>query len=261
MEEFSPEFRVRFPRHEIPDQIQKSYKALTDLKRGGIHVPTLIPALTETGRMPRLPIKLLVLMQVAIRRSLELADSMVRDANAFSYAPVWMSARSLFELASLIFDTVDKAKDLIGVWNQKAYMEFSEHIDNVLLGFKSAQWHPGRHTGADLDLVAKNILTIIQRIEKKHISGYLSMYELLSEVVHPNYMGMIEAYQKLSPGLLDVELIDSPAQKNPELIAIPLDAAEGSLGMLVEAIGDFEGFLEKFARLAHENNIAEDDDL
>ena len=130
-----------------------------------------------------------MLTQTAIRRALELNDAMIRDANAFSYTPVWVNSRSLFELASLMFDTVDKVGEIVAKWDFDRYKEFDLHLSEIMLGFKSAAWHPGREKGEHLDLVPQNIVTIIQRIEKKHIPEYFSLYELLSEVAHPNYMG------------------------------------------------------------------------
>lgn len=40
------------------------------------HFPTVIPKLTETGKMPKNPVNVLVLMQAAIRRGLELTVPM-----------------------------------------------------------------------------------------------------------------------------------------------------------------------------------------
>ncbi len=61
-----------------------------------------------------------------------------------------------------------------------------------MLGFKSTTWHPGLDESEHLVLVPQNILTIIQRIEKRHIPGFCGLYALLSEAAHPNYTGMME---------------------------------------------------------------------
>lgn len=259
MEHYSEEFRERFPRKEVLDGVEQEIARLVGLRRERLHVPTMIPEVYSTGRMPRTPIKLMVLTQVAIRRALELAESMIRDANAFSYTPVWTSSRSLFELSSLIFDSVDRAHAFLEKWDDKGFLEFNEHMDNVLLGWKAKDWHPGRNAD-ELTLTAKNIITIIQRIEKRHIPKYFSLYELMSEVVHPNYMGMIEAYQRVH-GLsaLDIEFIDSPSHEDVERIVIPLDNGHGSLGMLADAVSDFEKRLTQLALLISEKIGDEDE--
>jgi hypothetical protein len=252
MEHFRRGFRKRFEKNDVLDGIEQPMARLVSFRREVLDVPTLIPALYQTGQLPRTPVKLVVLTQVAIRRALELAESMIRDANAFSYTPVWSSARSLFELASLIFDAIDRVTVLVETWDSRAFVEFNEHMDNVLLGWKSKDWHPGRNAD-ELALTAKNIITIVQRIEKRHIPQYFSLYELMSEVVHPNYMGMIEAYQRVEgPDVLHVQFIDSPAEMDTERISIPLGNAVGSLKMLADAISEFESRLKQFTFLIAE---------
>lgn len=258
MERFSSQFRGRFSNAEKLDHIEAAYDDLVRLKRPQVHVPTLLPEFYEKRRMPRLPIKLMVLMQVAIRRAHELTDSMIRDANAFTYTPVWTSSRSLFELASLIFDAKEKVRSLLNGWDEKAYLDFNEHLDNVLLGFKSKAWAP--KGPPDVELTAKNILTIIQRIERDAIPDFFKMYELLSEVAHPNYMGMIEQYQKLTDEDPPTTIfIDEPARVDPDTISIPLGAAEGTLHMLAGAISDFETWFPDFGRLSAEKLLDVDE--
>jgi hypothetical protein len=253
MERFSTDFRARYPHNDHLDGIERAHDLLLRLRREHIHFPTVIPELTETGKVPKNPVNVLVLMQTAIRRGLELTDSMIRDANAFSYTPVWVNSRSLFELGSLVFDTSDKVSDLVAEWNLARYMEFDTHVAKIMLGFKSANWHPGREKNEHLDLVPQNIITIIQRIEKKHIPKYFSLYELLSEVAHPNYMGMMEQYHTLHPELATAEFHDRPAERDITSIRIPLSNAYGSLVMLVKGIESYEFNLTNYALLCSKN--------
>jgi hypothetical protein len=118
-----------------------------------------------------------------------------------------------------------------------------------MLGFKSALWHPGREKGEHIDLVPQNIITIIQRIEKKHIPEFFSLYELLSEVAHPNYMGMMELYHKLHPEDHVAEFFDRPTERDITAIQIPLDNADGSLSLLVKGIESYEANLTPYACL------------
>jgi hypothetical protein len=249
MERFSTDFRAKYPHNEHLAGIEHAYDVLLRLRRERIHFPTLIPELTKTGKVPKSPVNVLVLMQTAIRRGLELTDSMIRDANALSYTPVWVNSRSLFELGSLVFDTSDKVNDLVTDWDLARYMEFDSHLAKIMLGFKSASWHPGRENGEHLDLVPQNIITIIQRIEKKHIPGYFGLYELLSEVAHPNYMGMIEQYHTLHSDLVTAEFHDRPAERDITAIQIPLSNAHGALAMLVKGIESYDSNLMKYALL------------
>ena len=252
MERFSEEFRERYPHGDHLKGIEEKYDRLVAFRRDLIHPPTLIKELEGTGKTPRNPINVLVLTQVAIRRALELTDAMVRDANALSYTPVWVNSRGLFELASLIFDTVDKVREMVANWDFERYKEFDLHLSKILLGFKSAEWHPGKEKGEHLDLIPQNIITIIQRIEKKHIPEFFSLYELLSEVAHPNYMGMLEQYQKLHPTEHVTEFFDRPTERDITAVQIPLDNAHGTLSLLVKAIEDYEGMLTAYALLCAE---------
>ena len=260
MERFSARFRERFDKKAVLDAIEASCDRLNKLKRTRVDVPALVAEAYHTGRMPRAPIKLLALTQNAIRRGLELADSMIRDTNAFTYTPVWTSARSLFELASLIFDCYDKVFKLTQTWDMTAYLQFNEHLDMVSLGFKSKEWHPARESGspADLELQARSVLGIMQRIQRDHIPHYFELYELLSEVAHPNYMGMMEAYQITGDGLLTIDFVDDPANRDPKRLGIPLDAADGALDLLASSIEKFEAVFVEFARLIAAKTIDDD---
>lgn len=250
MEKLSAEFRSQFKHPEILDKIETDCARLEKLKRTSVYVPDLIPESYKTGLLPRLPMKMMLLTQNSLRRGIELADSMIRDTNHFSYTPVFTSARSLFELASLIFDAYDQMQGIHENWDMKRYLEFSEHLDNVILGWKSEEWHPGRDRPDDLALKAKNVLTIMQRIDKKYFPGYFGLYELLSEVAHPNYMGMMEAYSTIGEEFLKMNFVDSPTRFDTERIFIALNGAEGAIQMLADTVEKFEGLFVPFSRLA-----------
>jgi len=52
---------------------------------------------------------------------------------------------------------------------------------------------------------------------------------MVSEGAHPNYVGTVESYQRADTKSGICELIDSPVQRDPERIAIPVDFAAGAL--------------------------------
>ena len=72
------------------------------------------------------------------------------------------------------------------------------------------------------------------------------MYELLSEVAHPNYMGMMEAYCRIGNELLSADFIDSPTRAVPERIFIALSNAEGALDMLASTVDRATDFDREF---------------
>lgn len=250
MERFSREFREGFERPALLDEIEAAYAKVTALRREKIFIPDLVPS-PENG-MPFVPVKVLFLIQMAIRRSSELADSMIRDANAFAYTPVWTSSRSIFELSALIFDMKERIRPILQKWDSKAYDAFCEHLDAVLLGFKSMDWHPKAEEHPDLVVVARNVLGMIDRIATKHIPEFRKMYDVLSEVAHPNYMGMMEQYMIMHDELT-IEFVDLPTARNPLAVKIPLDSSHATLELLAASIAQYEQWFPDFVALCRKN--------
>jgi len=253
LERFADDFRRKYRHSDHLDGIERAHDRLLALRRDRIHFPTVLPGLIDARKVPKPPANVLVFMQTAIRRGLEITDSMIRDANAFAYTPVWVSSRSLFELGALVFDVSDQVSDLVAVWDVARSLEFERHLAKIMLGFKSTRWHPGLGDSEHLDLVPHNILAIIQRIEKRHIPGFCGLYELLSEVAHPNYMGMMEQYHTLDDDATTAEFHERPAEHDIALIEIPLQNAEGALVMLGDGIESYESNLTTYAVLCMKN--------
>jgi hypothetical protein len=254
VERFSKELRTHIPNPDTCDEIEKHLDSLLRLRRARIEIPRLLPEFDEKGGMPFDPVKVLVLFQLAIRRAAEVSDSMIRDANAFTYTPVWTSSRSLFELSALVMDIKERIASLLETWDDRTYQDFSEHIDEILLGFKSATWHPKSPAGEpEIVVHAKNILTMIQRIDKKKAHGFMAMYELLSEVAHPNYMGMMEQYQFNTDEMTNFEFVDTPLKRDRKAIVAPLDAARLTLALLASNIEQYDQWFPDFARACDAN--------
>jgi hypothetical protein len=250
VERFSTEFRTRFGKAELLDRIEAAHSKLLALRRPTIFIPDLAPSTSSS--MPFVPIKVLFLMQIALRRASELADAMVRDANSLSYTPVWTNSRAIFELAALLYDAKERIRVLLQRWEDKAYYDFCEHLDAILLGFKSTEWHPKSPEHPDLTVITRNILTLIDRIAAKHIPEFRSMYDLLSEVAHPNYMGMMEQYL-ITHDALNIEFVDHPVDRDAASIKIPLDAAHSTLEMLALSVGQYDGWFRDFVSLCEKH--------
>lgn len=250
METFSAEFRKRFAETDGLDRIEAAHAKLIALRRETIFIPDLVPE-AENG-MPFVPVKVLFLMQIALRRASDLADAMVRDANAFAYTPVWTNSRSIVELAALLYDAKERIRVILQKWEDKTYYDFCDHLDAVLLGFKSMEWHPKSPEHPDLVVITRNILTLIDRTTAKHIPEFRSMYDLLSEVAHPNYMGMMEQYM-VARDELNIEFVDRPVERNPLAIKIPLEAAHSALEMLVLSVSKYDGWFRDFVTLCQKH--------
>ncbi len=114
------------------------------------------------------------------------------------------------------------------------------------------EWHPKSPEHPDLVVITRNILTLIDRITAKHIPEFRSMYDLLSEVAHPNYMGMMEQYM-VARDELNIEFVDRPVERNSLAIKIPLEAAHSALEMLVLSVSQYDGWFRDFVTLCQKH--------
>jgi len=231
-------------------EIESSYTDLVSLKRTTVGGRDVWPAY-------RMAVGIDVLQQVGIRRLLELTEALGRDVSAESFAPVWVGARAAMEMAALMYDMTERARACVTKPTKEAFQEFDSHLDKVYVGFKSMEWAYSE------DVVAKNILTTVQRVSKRDPApfrealerfggptrDFMSAYEMVSEGAHPNYVGTVESYQRADTKTGICELIDSPVQRDPERIAIPVDFAAGALLIAVSAARDWESSRDAFIAL------------
>jgi hypothetical protein len=218
-------------------EIETSYANLITLKKTTVGGPEVWPAY-------RMAVSIDVLQQVGIRRVVELTEAIGRDVSAESFAPVWVGARAVMEMAALMYDVTDRARACVTKPTKEAFQDFDSHLDKVYVGFKSMEWAYSE------DVVAKNILTTLQRTSKRAPTpfrealerfgaparDFMSAYEMVSEGAHPNYVGTVESYQRADTKTGTCELIDSPVRGDPERIAIPVDFAAGALLISVVAV-------------------------
>jgi hypothetical protein len=119
----------------------------------------------------------------------ELTEALGRDVNAESFAPVWVGARAVMEMVALMYDVTDRARSCVPKPTKEAFRELDSHLDKVYVGFKSMEWAYSE------DVVAKNILTTVQRTSRKDPApfrealerfgaparDFMSAYEIVSE--------------------------------------------------------------------------------
>lgn len=144
----------------------------------------------------------------------DLAEALAREVNAQSFAPPWVLARAILEVVALITDVAIRLETAVKEATIEAFKTFDDHLYATMLGFKSMEW------AFSEDVVVKNLLTAVDRVDRR-FNGFRSMYDLLSEGAHPNYIGMIEAYQRPH----QEAYIDRPAAKMPDRIKIALSSS------------------------------------
>ena len=195
------------------DRFQKTYEELRDLREAIQDNRKVSPIATMPGKIHSL-------LQIGLRRSLELTEAFIRELNAGSFTPLFVLSRALFETGALLFDATIRVQEVTETRAKYKLEELDKHLMNVMFGFKSADWE------MTLEYQAKNVVTIIERLTKKLDVDLSSMYGDLSEHAHPNYLGMMAAFQhEVEIGDPVIKFLDSPLDR------------EISLGALVWAVG------------------------
>lgn len=134
-------------------------------------------------------------------------------------------SRALFETGALLLDstirieyvTVAKAKDKLD--------DLDKHLMSVMFGFKSAEWP------MTLEYQAKNVVTIIECLTKKLDVDLIAMYGDLSEHAHPNYLGMMAAFQHVAEaGNPIIRFVDAPLDREISVEALVWATAGANIG-------------------------------
>lgn len=129
--QFTPELRAKFADQAYFDEIEQFYARLTALRMGQ----------TDPDESPiaKLPVKVTALVQVGIRRVLELTESFVSDVNAGRYTPPFVTSRAAVETACLMYRTVQQVREMIDAQDLAAVEEFDARIMRILVGGKSKE--------------------------------------------------------------------------------------------------------------------------
>lgn len=183
MEVFTPEFRHLLQGRSESTDIEESVSNLSARKVATADGVALSP-------VSKLPAKFHALVQVGIRRSVELSEASIREMNRMHVISTCVLVRGVFETACVLFDVVRGVAKAVESGDTLAAETLDLTLSTVLLGHGpkvGAFIEPGKYK-------ATNILTIIQRLEKDLNVPFGGFYEGLSEYAHPNYHGMMAVY-------------------------------------------------------------------
>lgn len=127
------------------------------------------------------PWRALLLREAVAWRLVDLLQQSVQLHKAKHVLGARILVRSAFEtLGMLIYSNQDIRRV---VANELNFHEFSMRTSQLLLGSRDKT----------TDLVSINILTVLQRADKR-FPGFLGWYEALCESAHPNYEGLLAGY-------------------------------------------------------------------
>ncbi len=200
----------------------------------------------DISPVAKIPVKTRVLFQVALRRVLELSESFFREANAGSFAPPYVIARALLETASLAFHVWKNTKEIIDTRDKQGLLAFDERTTRALLGARSEKW------GYAEKFQAINVLTVIGTLAEVLTPNIRSIYDGLCEHAHPNFAGMMGAYQRVDEERHESIFIDAPTRENREGLALPMSAVAVGLRTIVFILEGYEALLGEFVSLCEE---------
>lgn len=129
------------------------------------------------------------LSQSFIHRLCELSDGCYITWASSHYLSSIILARCIIETSAVMWHFEEKIKtcldagDLDKIDKTVMHQTFSTRIEGML--------------GEENEYKAQNILGIIQKQDKK-IKGFLSVYENMSEAVHPNHFGLSQVHGEIN---------------------------------------------------------------
>lgn len=204
----------------------------------------------ELSPVVLVPYKVRDVLQVALRRNLELAKAFVSVFNAELYIPLFVLARAVVETGALALDVWDRVNDIGRAGDRTGLPALDEHLAKALLGAKTSI------TPDSKMYEAPNVLTLMDRLSRKHALGLRSQYDALSEFAHPNFLGMIATYRPIDPDDRSARRSrydDRPFSTKAELLLVPLNALGAGLTINLTAIDTFEKNLGLFTRICEED--------
>lgn len=125
--------------------------------------------------------KLATLRQPLLYRVVALSESFAVNWNSQNLVGSYLPARALIETTALLLELDHDLERHILAQDLSA---IDSLLMNSLFATRDAEWldeHP--------EAKATNILTLIDRLDKRELNGIRGHYDLMSEVCHPNSLG------------------------------------------------------------------------
>lgn len=130
MGRFSDEIRTRFPEYDNPAKIEEH---LADLE-------TRLVAMVdgrEVSPVASIPVKMVVILQVGMRRVLELGNAALAEINGQHLTAMCVLVRAVFETCCLLYDLSKHLDKTVEADDTASLEEFDKYMVAALLGHKS----------------------------------------------------------------------------------------------------------------------------
>lgn len=219
------------------DRVEELLETLAARRLTSVNVLHLSPVTTE-------PAKIHNLVQIGLRRVLELSAGAVREMSARNVTNTFVLVRAAFETSCLIWDAVRRVETVTEGNRVEDLEELGKFLMDVLFGYKSKEW------ALSEEYVARNVVTIIQRLTKQTDTQFEGFYAVLSEHAHPNYLGMMGVYQEpIEDGNPVWKFSDGDAERRKMMFVSAMQALIVALEMIQTTIDQMLAVIIPFAEL------------
>lgn len=236
MERFDESIKVEFPEHNTPADIETGLDTMHRLTVSVCDGIGLSP-------LSKVPAQMMIFTQVALRRTVELAEAAVREINRRNLVTSALLARGTLETSCLLWDVMFKAEEVANSGDTKRLAEFHALMSKSLFGGKAKDFRLSE------EIEARNVITIVERLTKKLDAPLMGYFERLSEFAHPNYHGMMATYT-VEGGDPRKEFCDGRPGTQRPLILTALGTLATSISIVLRSFEMVAKDLEKLAILA-----------
>jgi hypothetical protein len=191
----TPSRKRALPRPSIP----LAERLVSTLKET---LPPKVAAVPQ-GIPPEFPFKVLSLREPLLCRIVDLVEASIQLCKTDKGMGATILARAvLLEATALLFGLAEIAE---GVMKGANFDDFDRRLNAMLVG--------GRNRKTPVE--ATNILTHIKKMDKT-FEDILEHYDLLSEIAHPNFAGVLGSYGRI--GSVKFELIVGPRERLKSIV-------------------------------------------
>jgi len=172
------------------------------------------------------PVKIHNLLQTAMRRNLELTEAFKLAFNQRLFTPLFVISRASLETGCVAFDAWLRLEDALESQDMAALADIEARLMRTLLGTRAAE---GR---GNPDLFsAPNILTVVDRLNRRAFPRLRWYYDNVSDHTHPNFPGMLESYARPNHETLAVEYDSRPFERRSEQLQFAITGLAVGLGL------------------------------
>jgi hypothetical protein len=133
--------------------------------------------------------KIATYRQSVLYRIVALAEALALNWNAQNVLGCYLTARSIIETAALLHDF---AHELDLCMEQRDFERLDALVTSRHFATRDKDW-----VKAEPTTEAVNVLTLVDKMDKRVLGGQRRLYDIMSEYCHPNYLGHHAMFSRL----------------------------------------------------------------